>query len=305
MLQRGPTGSVAGREGHHHMAAMLASESLLFYVISVEAEEEMHSSQWEHNTVSTSSHTPLTFRHKHQPKVALDMVTPCADAEAPAIPTYESKLLRSTSASCSTNSFSFPSAAVAFSYACCAYFIVLCILSTTFWTILPLSFFFRQPPRVAICLAGGLRHFELTGPSIQEHLLSAYPNADVFVVTPLDNSTWKLPLLHSSHVVGVRVAVQADIPETQALKDLFHYMSSPLGRQGLLKYLGLVEGCSEIIDAYEQQKGFKYDWILRTRPDGVWHGRPTPLWRLSQKKFYIPPGGSNVFALDVRIEHLT
>ena len=69
-------------------------------------------------------------------------------------------------------------------------------------------------PRVAVCLAGGLRDFELTAPSIVRYLLSQSPgHLDVFVVTPLDENSWKVYLLESTNVVAVRIAPQGRVPE--------------------------------------------------------------------------------------------
>lgn len=159
-----------------------------------------------------------------------------------------------------------------------------------FCSFLSTSYSFSKPFRVAICLVGGLREFELTGPSIRTYLLPAYKNADVFIVTPHDKDAWKVYLLHETHVVAVRIEEQKDVPVDEIVDEIFPDSASPTGKQGLLKYLALMEACKELVEEYERRNGFRYDWILRTRPDSVWQSRPLPLSFYFSNNFYIPPG---------------
>lgn len=86
--------------------------------------------------------------------------------------------------------------------------------------------------RTAICLSGGARSFELTGPSIRDRLLRAYPNSDVFLVVPFDPDAHKLSLLAGvGNIVHAEVAVQALMREDDVSRELFDEYGSPNGVQ--------------------------------------------------------------------------
>lgn len=85
---------------------------------------------------------------------------------------------------------------------------------------------------MAICLVGGTRRFDLTGPSILKHVLNAFPEADLFVHSNLDKNTFKLSLLQSApRVTEVRIRRPVVFNETEEQRTLLSAGSLPNGIQ--------------------------------------------------------------------------
>ncbi|KAH9292827.1 hypothetical protein KI387_042002, partial [Taxus chinensis] len=146
--------------------------------------------------------------------------------------------------------------------------------------------------RIAICLVGGARKFELTGPSLLEYVVNRYNNSDLFLNAPLDKDSYKFRVLKeaSSGLAAVRIFTPQRINETKLQREVFTSKGSPNGLQGLLQYFDLVEGCLTMIKSYQIKHNIKYDWIIRTRVDGYWNGPLPPPESYSNKMYIVPPG---------------
>lgn len=91
--------------------------------------------------------------------------------------------------------------------------------------------------RIAICLVGGARRFELTGPSIVRNLLEEYPNADLFLNAPLDKDSYKFSLLKGvPRIARVRIFEPESLQETEAQSRVLTAENSPNGIKVLLVF---------------------------------------------------------------------
>ncbi|XWS20866.1 hypothetical protein CRYUN_Cryun30bG0005800 [Craigia yunnanensis] len=154
--------------------------------------------------------------------------------------------------------------------------------------------------RIAVCLVGGARRFELTGPSIVEKVLKEYPNADLFLHSPMDKNAFKLSLLKTAPRLGsVRIFEQKIVPQTEEQVRVLTAANSPNGIQGLLQYFNLVEGCLTMIESHQKQHNFTYDWIVRTRVDGYWNAPLHPQNFVAGQ--YTVPSGSVYGGLNDRL----
>ncbi|CAI0403299.1 unnamed protein product, partial [Linum tenue] len=86
--------------------------------------------------------------------------------------------------------------------------------------------------RITLCLVGGARLFELTGPSIVRNVLLRYPNVDLFLHSPLDENAFKFSLLKSApRIAVVRIFKPGYIPETESYLRVLTASNSPNGIQ--------------------------------------------------------------------------
>ncbi|KAF3336170.1 hypothetical protein FCM35_KLT20677 [Carex littledalei] len=178
--------------------------------------------------------------------------------------------------------------------------LLLILLAFLYYKQVPIASVQSSTSRMAICLMGGARRFELTGPTNLKHVLNVFPEADLFVHSNLDENSFKLSLLRSApRVTEVRIRRPVELHESEVLRSVITANFSPNGLQGYLQYFNLVEGCLDMIRTQESHGSFKYDWIVRTRVDGYWTG---PLDRKTFKTgSYVVPEGSRFEALNDRL----
>ncbi|KAG0625596.1 hypothetical protein M758_2G067200 [Ceratodon purpureus] len=149
---------------------------------------------------------------------------------------------------------------------------------------------YNDTRRIAVCLVGGARMFELTGRTLRKYLLDVYNNTDVFLHSPLDRDSHKLTLLAGRNLRVARIFTPEPLPESPLVAEVITSWGSPHGTQGLLQYFNLVEGCYGMVRKYEVLHKFRYDWIIRTRVDGYWNGPLPEIQTLDPKYYYVAAG---------------
>ncbi|XP_020259572.1 uncharacterized protein LOC109836063 [Asparagus officinalis] len=86
--------------------------------------------------------------------------------------------------------------------------------------------------RIAVCLVGGARRFELTGPSIIKNILREYPNADLFLNSWLDENSYKFVTLEKApRIAAVWISVPKKVKETAEESRVLTSNNSPKGLQ--------------------------------------------------------------------------
>ncbi len=96
--------------------------------------------------------------------------------------------------------------------------------------------------RLAICLVGAARAFELSGSSLKKYLLDTYSHdADVFLHSPLDKDSYKFLLLKgASSLTVARIFIPQKLPESNLQREVLTAVNSPNGIQvGLDHNLGV------------------------------------------------------------------
>lgn len=149
---------------------------------------------------------------------------------------------------------------------------------------------YNDSRRIAVCLVGGARMFELTGRTLRKNLLDVYPNTDVFLHAPLDQDSHKFSLLAGRNLRVAKIFTPQPIPESRIATEVITSWGSPHGMQGLLQYFHLVEGCFGMVKHYEARHKIKYEWIIRTRVDGYWNDRIPNITALNPDFYYVSAG---------------
>lgn len=90
--------------------------------------------------------------------------------------------------------------------------------------------------RIAVCLVGGARRFELTGPSIVENVLKVYPNSDLFLNSPLDKDSFKFSILKDTapRISSIRIFKPTPLNETESQLRVLTSRNSPNGIQVII-----------------------------------------------------------------------
>lgn len=120
-------------------------------------------------------------------------------------------------------------------------------------------------PKTAICFSGELRSIEKTLPLIQEKVLSKFSDYDIFYFTWTDDPQIdKLKyLIKTNKIKDIELK-----PRPHFTEDVY-FPKKPLktNYQNIIRQLYCVKEVNDLKCRYENENHFKYDIVVRIRPD--------------------------------------
>ncbi|CAK9038296.1 unnamed protein product [Durusdinium trenchii] len=165
--------------------------------------------------------------------------------------------------------------------------------------------------RVAVCVLGAPRTVVKTYPSTRENVVRAL-SADTFVYVPFQSLL--TPALEED-LKGLGEAVTAIlVPDVDRdtfearviseLKDpkfrLFYGMAKGPWRAPLFRQMGSSmwgyhnqHGCRRMVESFENQRGWQYEWVVFARAEMFWTQRHPPVEVLDPAYVHIPMGQDN------------
>ena len=141
--------------------------------------------------------------------------------------------------------------------------------------------------KVALCISGHLRKFDQTFNSLYKSILSKY-NPDIFIHTwdklgfscrfktdsVLNETSTKLSLINKLYNPKKLIIESSDFVETlkqEGNKYAPHLINEPkhVGHMSSMFYK--IYACNAIRKNFELENNISYDWIIRCRPDLLFH----------------------------------
>jgi len=114
--------------------------------------------------------------------------------------------------------------------------------------------------RTAICFSGEMRSLDKTYPLLERNILSKFTNYDIFIFTWQDD-----PDLDKMNILIDNKNVKAFHTET---RQSFHTeLVNGNATQAMFRQLYCVQQCNRLKQKYEESGGYKYDTVVRIRPD--------------------------------------
>lgn len=165
--------------------------------------------------------------------------------------------------------------------------------------------------RIAVCALGAPRNLKDTYTWLRQHVVETL-QADTFVYVPFPLMLTEM-LEHQLFAIGPAItAIAAHDVDRQGMQErlfgelddpdlTFSYLGVPgpwraplFGQMGssLWGYFNQ-HACKKMVEAYEEQRGFKYEWVVFSRADVLWGFKHPPVQEMDPKYVYIPWGQDN------------
>lgn len=120
--------------------------------------------------------------------------------------------------------------------------------------------------KTAICFSGELRSIDKTYPILKDKLMNRFSDYDIFYHTWNDDpDLYKLHYIEKDeHTKNILIENRLTLPE----REIFHKNKrSEVFVQGMLRQLYCLKMCNNLKKNYENENNFKYDIVVRARPD--------------------------------------
>lgn len=162
--------------------------------------------------------------------------------------------------------------------------------------------------RTALLFSGQPRHIKESWPAFKKHLLDQNANVDVFAFfwwdaskigeyqtdhairecDPRKWSKWEADSLESfiNFYSPIKMNTENEFNYSSINEDVYN---TPFARETVSMYRSYFM-VNQMKQDYEKQFGFKYDWVIRTRPDFRLN-KDLKFDQLDNEKFYIVDGG--------------
>jgi len=135
--------------------------------------------------------------------------------------------------------------------------------------------------KIAICLSGQMRTLDRCADSVRQHILSRY-DCDVFVHAADDPDAWMAGLLEPLR------AAKVGQPEFDEKNYIHRSGRGVVAPQGVLRMLWSIQEADAMRRAAEEERGQRYDWVVRLRGDTQFFTDIEDLATLDPSAVYIP-----------------
>lgn len=115
--------------------------------------------------------------------------------------------------------------------------------------------------RTAFCLSGELRSFDKTYTLLEKNILSKFKDYDIFIFMWADDpDVDKMSIMLTSNI-NVKAF------HTEKRQSFNEDLVNEKSTQGMFRQLYCVQQCNKLKQKYEELGNFKYDAVVRIRPD--------------------------------------
>ena len=150
----------------------------------------------------------------------------------------------------------------------------------------------QKPFKIALCLSGHLRSFERTFQSLQEQLLKK-TDCDIFLhIWEPENKRLKDQIFYrAQQLYSPKKVVMESQKHFEVTSEMSKRIIDPRNHAGVLSMFYKIEVCNNLKREYENENNFKYDCVIRCRPDLFFENNFSIDDMKDSNSIYLPPIG--------------